>query len=58
MNNHGIAPSTRKCGVGDEAITHAFNNPIRTVDLTTTSSCSSAPTTPGIAMAARPKFLE
>jgi hypothetical protein len=28
-----MAASARKCGVGDEAITHAFNNPIRTVDV-------------------------
>ncbi len=28
-----IAPSACKHGVGDEAIIHAFNNPIRTVDV-------------------------
>jgi len=28
-----IAPSARKHGVSDEAIVHAFNNPIRVEDL-------------------------
>jgi hypothetical protein len=28
-----ITPSARKHGVADEAIVHAFNNPIRTEDL-------------------------
>ena len=33
MDEPIIAPSARKHGVSDEAIVHAFNNPIRVEDL-------------------------